>query len=100
MGSTAACPPTAGVFLRRCDSDRAHRRRKPLFFADAAPGRGLIPPRNSGVRMKLLRHAALATALLMAGPTVAADVSMANGAITFSTPDNWMGIMETQGDPE
>ncbi|MGN6740987.1 hypothetical protein [Dyella sp.] len=50
--------------------------------------------------MKLLRHAALAAALLVAGPTFAADVSMANGAITFSTPDNWMGIMETQGDPE
>ena len=36
--------------------------------------------------MKLLRHAALAAALLMAGPTFAADVSMANGAVTFSTP--------------
>ncbi|HEX5306343.1 MAG TPA: hypothetical protein VFW82_09690 [Dyella sp.] len=50
--------------------------------------------------MKLLCHAALAAALLMAGPALASDVSMANGAISFTTPDNWLGIMETQGDPE
>ena len=30
----------------------------------------------------------------------AGDVSMAGGAVQFSTPDNWVGIMQTQGDPE
>ena len=42
---------------------------------------------------------AFATALL-AGGAHAADVSMADGSVHFSTPDNWLGIMETQGDPE
>ncbi len=43
---------------------------------------------------------ALATALLLAGNVHAADVSMAGGSVTFSTPNHWLGIMETQGDPE
>ena len=43
---------------------------------------------------------AFATALLAGGVVHAADVSMANGSVHFSTPDNWLGIMETQGDPE
>lgn len=43
---------------------------------------------------------ALATALLLAGTVHATDVSMADGSVHFSTPDNWLGIMETQGDPE
>lgn len=30
----------------------------------------------------------------------AADVSMAGGTVTFSTPSSWLAIMETQGDPE
>ncbi|MDE2308317.1 MAG: hypothetical protein KGJ97_08505 [Xanthomonadaceae bacterium] len=44
--------------------------------------------------------AALATALLLAGAVHATDVSMAHGSVKFSTPDNWLDIMETQGDPE
>lgn len=43
---------------------------------------------------------ALATALLLAGSVRATDISMANGSVNFSAPDNWLGIMETQGDPE
>ena len=43
---------------------------------------------------------ALTTTLLLAGTVHATDVSMADGSVNFSTPDNWMGIMETQGDPE
>jgi hypothetical protein len=50
--------------------------------------------------MHLPRLAVLAVALLASGPLSATDVSMAGGAVTFSTPDNWVGIMETQGDPE
>lgn len=42
----------------------------------------------------------LITAVMMVGTAHAADVSMADGNVTFSTPANWMGIMETQGDPE
>lgn len=38
--------------------------------------------------------------VMMAGNVHATDVSMASGSITFSTPANWKGIMETQGDPE
>lgn len=50
--------------------------------------------------MHLPRLALLAATLLASGPLSATDVSMANGTVTFSTPDNWIGIMETQGDPE
>lgn len=54
--------------------------------------------------MSLLRPisttATLITALLLATSVQAGDVSMANGRITFTTPDSWLGIMETQGDPE
>ena len=42
----------------------------------------------------------IAGALVMAGAAHATDISMAGGSVTFSTPDQWMGIMETQGDPE
>ncbi|MEP7187409.1 MAG: hypothetical protein ABI767_16370 [Rhodanobacter sp.] len=42
----------------------------------------------------------LVTSVMMAGNVHATDVSMAGGGVTFSTPANWMGIMETQGDPE
>lgn len=53
--------------------------------------------------MSLLRSTTLAIAFagaLLAGGARAADVSMADGSIHFTTPDNWLGIMETQGDPE
>ncbi|AGG88371.1 MULTISPECIES: hypothetical protein [Rhodanobacter] len=53
--------------------------------------------------MSLLRSTTLAIAfatVLLAGGARAADVSMADGSVHFSTPDNWLGIMETQGDPE
>jgi hypothetical protein len=43
---------------------------------------------------------ALATTLLLASTVHATDVSMADGSVHFNTPDNWLGIMETQGDPE
>ncbi|OOG57293.1 hypothetical protein [Rhodanobacter sp. C03] len=55
--------------------------------------------------MSFLRHTAilsmaLTTTLLLAGRVHAADVSMADGSINFSTPDSWLDIMDTQGDPE
>jgi hypothetical protein len=43
---------------------------------------------------------AVATTLLLAGRVHATDVSMADGSVNFSTPDSWLDIMETQGDPE
>lgn len=48
----------------------------------------------------IIGMATLLGALLLAGTVQATDVSMANGAVTFSTPDAWLGIMETAGDPE
>lgn len=42
----------------------------------------------------------LALGLLTSLPAVAANVSMANGSVSFSTPANWMAIMQTSGDPE
>ncbi len=42
----------------------------------------------------------LASALVLASAAHATDVSMADGSVSFSTPDSWVGIMETQGDPE
>ncbi|MCW8809029.1 MAG: hypothetical protein OQK79_13125 [Rhodanobacter sp.] len=42
----------------------------------------------------------LGTTLLLAGIVHATDVSMADGTVNFRTPDSWLGIMETQGDPE
>lgn len=50
--------------------------------------------------MSFLRTTAFAAALLLTGPALATDVSMADGAINYSVPDNWMGIMQTSGDPE
>ena len=50
--------------------------------------------------MSFLRTTFLAGALLLAGTAHGADVAMADGSVRFSTPDNWLGIMETQGDPE
>ena len=43
---------------------------------------------------------ALAVGLLAAAAASATDVSMANGSVNFSTPDSWLGIMQTDGDPE
>ena len=39
-------------------------------------------------------------AVILTGAAHAAEVSMASGAITFDTPNNWLPIMQTQGDPE
>lgn len=50
--------------------------------------------------MSFPRSILLAGALLLAGSAYATDVSMAGGSIGFATPDNWVTIMETQGDPE
>lgn len=50
--------------------------------------------------MSFLRNTLLASALLLAGAAHAGEVEMAHGTVHFSTPDNWLGIMETQGDPE
>ena len=55
--------------------------------------------------MSFLRSAAsiiiaLGITLPFAGSVHATDVSMADGSVNFSTPDDWLGIMETQGDPE
>ena len=43
---------------------------------------------------------ALAIGLLASIPAPAADVSMANGSVNFSTPDGWLDILQTDGDPE
>ncbi|WP_426689366.1 hypothetical protein [Rhodanobacter ginsengiterrae] len=53
--------------------------------------------------MNFLRRSTLAIAFaatLLAAGVHATDVSMADGSVTFSTPDSWLAIMETQGDPE
>jgi len=53
--------------------------------------------------MKLLRNATLAIALaasMLTGAVRAAEVSMGDGNITFATPDSWLAIMQTQGEPE
>jgi len=43
----------------------------------------------------------LALAAMLSGAAVhAAEVSMAGGNVSFSTPADWLGIMETEGDPE
>ncbi|WP_199096142.1 hypothetical protein [Dyella sp. ASV21] len=50
--------------------------------------------------MSFIRNMVIASALVLAGAAHATDISMANGSVSFSTPDQWLGIMETQGDPE
>jgi hypothetical protein len=42
----------------------------------------------------------LVATMILGGNVRASDVSMADASVTFSTPANWMSIMETQGDPE
>ena len=43
---------------------------------------------------------ALAAGLLATAPAPAGEVSMANGSVNFSTPDGWLDILQTDGDPE
>jgi hypothetical protein len=52
--------------------------------------------------MNFVRQTILTAMLALASATAAyaSDVSMANGDVRFTTPDTWLGIMETQGDPE
>ena len=50
--------------------------------------------------MSFFRNMVLASALALVGAAHAADITMAGGSVSFSTPDQWVGIMETQGDPE
>jgi hypothetical protein len=50
--------------------------------------------------MNPIRSIILAGALLLAGTACASEVTMAGGEVAFSTPDNWVTIMETQGQPE
>lgn len=50
--------------------------------------------------MSFFRNMVIASLLVLSGAAQASDVSMAGGSVTFSTPDQWMGIMETEGDPE
>ena len=55
--------------------------------------------------MIFLRHTAtlalgLIGGLLLASAVHAAEVSMADGSISFNTPANWISIMQTQGESE
>jgi hypothetical protein len=48
------------------------------------------------------RHRKLLALLLLAtcASATAADYTLADGSVHFSTPDGWRRIMQTQGDPE
>jgi hypothetical protein len=52
--------------------------------------------------MNFKRYMMVAAVLVIAGIAVAQadDVSMASGSVHFSTPANWVGIMQIDGDPE
>ena len=50
--------------------------------------------------MSFFRTTVFVAALVLAGASHATDISMAGGSVNFNTPDQWVGIMETQGDPE
>ncbi|WP_329740922.1 hypothetical protein [Dyella sp. A6] len=54
--------------------------------------------------MSFLRHTTCLTAAVLlaaaTGTASAADVRMAGGNVHFTTPSNWVDIMQTQGDPE
>ena len=52
--------------------------------------------------MTFRRYMIAAAALAVASIAVAQadDVSMASGSVHFSTPSNWVGIMQVDGDPE
>ena len=44
------------------------------------------------------RTVLIASAMLLAASVHAADVSMANGQVHFTTPNGWLDIMETVDD--
>ncbi|HUH55670.1 MAG TPA: hypothetical protein VLZ32_08040 [Rhodanobacter sp.] len=46
------------------------------------------------------RTVLIASTMLLAASVHAADVGMANGQVHFTTPNGWLDIMETEGDPE
>lgn len=46
------------------------------------------------------RTVLIASTMLLAASVHAADVSMAHGQVHFTTPNGWLDIMETEGDPE
>lgn len=50
--------------------------------------------------MSFLRNTFLIAGLLLAASATATEVDMAGGSVSFQTPDNWVSIMEIQGDPE
>ena len=52
--------------------------------------------------MNFRRYMIVTAVLVVASIAVAQadDVSMASGAVRFSTPSNWVGIMQVDGDPE
>jgi hypothetical protein len=52
--------------------------------------------------MNFRRYMVVTAVLLLASIAVAQadDVSMASGSVHFSTPSNWVGIMQVDGDPE
>jgi hypothetical protein len=50
--------------------------------------------------MSILRHLAITAALLLAGQASATEISMVGGSVRFTAPDAWLGIMQTDGDPE
>lgn len=51
--------------------------------------------------MNFLRSMIVASALLAGtAPLHATEVRMAEGSVQFTTPDSWLDIMDTQGDPE
>lgn len=52
--------------------------------------------------MNFRRYMMVTVVLALAGIAVAQadDVSMASGSVHFSTPSNWVGIMQVDGDPE
>lgn len=44
--------------------------------------------------------AAMAITVTLAGPLRATEVSMSNGTVKFAVPDDWVDILDTDGDPE
>lgn len=50
--------------------------------------------------MRRSRRYLAALLLVACGSAAAADYTLADGRVHFSTPDDWRRIMQTQGDPE
>ncbi len=48
----------------------------------------------------IVRHIVILAGLLLATGAAAGEVEMASGSVSFHTPDNWITIMEVQGNPE